>query len=139
MAGTPFKLRSGNTTPFKHMGKHPAKDGHTKSNHKKIRQTKKDSKALLAAAKKGISINEDMIDRDKLKAEGKTVEKSRKLRKKQNRLNIISGSKVRHTKPLGILSKYKKKIVESDYRVFHNPPQKKSTNRGRPQQNQRGN
>ena len=45
MAETPFKLRSGNTTPFKqmgstpakHLGRHPSKkDGHTSDAHKKM-------------------------------------------------------------------------------------------------------
>jgi len=35
MANTPFKLKSGNTTPFKQMGSSPVRDNHTTKTEKK--------------------------------------------------------------------------------------------------------
>jgi len=41
MSDTPFKMKG--ITPLKHLiGKHPAKDGHTKADHKTRRKTKKE-------------------------------------------------------------------------------------------------
>ena len=61
MANTPFKLKSGNTTPFKQMGSSPVRDNHT------TKTEKKESSGMIS---EGIQLAKDWWDYSKPEYKG---------------------------------------------------------------------
>ena len=61
MANTPFKLKSGNTTPFKQMGSSPVRDNHT---------TKTEKKESSGIVSEGIQLAKDWWDYSKPEYKG---------------------------------------------------------------------